>query len=314
MTQPSWIHGTIAAIVNPRSANGRTGRIWPQIHAEIRKILGEVQVFHTRSPRHAIDLTAAALQAGHGTILAIGGDGTVNEVVNGFLSDGRAGVSEAVLGVIPEGTGSDFRRALRLPLDERAAIHAIRTADARPVDVMRVTYRNAEGITLSRYAVNVVSFGMGGAVAVRVNRTSKALGGKVSFLIATITTTLRFQGNTVSLGIDGAEPRKVSISNVAVGNGPYHGGGMWACPRAVIDDGVLEVTIIENMPAWEIFRDIRYLYNGRIYEHPKVRYSRATRLEATSDQPTLLEIDGEPLGQLPLEIEVIPKAIRILAK
>src|SRR5205809_1538610 len=211
MTQPSWINGTVAAIVNPRSANGRTGRIWPRIHAELRKVLGEVRVFHTQSPRHAIDLTAAALQAGHRTILAIGGDGTVNEVVNGFLSNGRAPISEAVLGVIPQGTGSDFRRALRLPLDERAAIRAIQTADARPVDVMRVTYRNAEGSTLSRYAVNVVSFGMGGAVAARVSRTSKALGGKVSFLIATITTTLRFQGNTVSLGIDGAEPRKVSI-------------------------------------------------------------------------------------------------------
>src|SRR5947208_5739581 len=313
MTQPSWIKGTVAAIVNPRSANGRTGRIWPRIHAELRKVLGEVRVFHTRSPRHAIDLTAAALQAGHRTILAIGGDGTVNEVVNGFLSNGRAPVSEAVLGVIPQGTGSDFRRALRLPLDERAAIRAIQTADARPVDVMSVTYRTSEGVALSRYAVNVVSFGMGGAVAARVNRTSKALG-KVSFLIATVATTLRFQGNTVSLRIDGAELQNVSISNVAVGNGPYHGGGMWACPRAVMDDGVLEVTIIENMPAWEIFRDIRYLYNGRIYEHPKVRYSRATRLEATSDQPTLLEIDGEPLGQLPLKIEVIPKAIRILAK
>src|SRR5205809_447874 len=227
MTQPSWIKGTVAAIVNPRSANGRTGRIWPRIHAELRKVLGEVRVFHTRSPRHAIDLTAAALQAGHRTILAIGGDGT------------------------------------------------------------------------------------GGAVAARVSRTSKALG-KVSFLIATVATTLRFQGNTVSLRIDGAELQNVSISNVAVGNGPYHGGGMWACPRAVMDDGVLEVTIIENMPAWEIFRDISYLYNGRIYEHPKVRYFRTTHLEATSDQPTLLEIDGEPLGQLPLEIEVIPKAIRVL--
>ena len=75
---------------------------------------------------------------------------------------------------------------------------------------------------------------------------------------------------------------------------------------------MLEVTIIENMPAWEIFRDISYLYNGRIYEHPKVRYFRTTHLEVSSDQPTLLEIDGEPLGQLPLEIEVIPKAIRVL--
>jgi YegS/Rv2252/BmrU family lipid kinase len=312
MTQPTWINGTVAAIVNPRSANGRTGRIWPRIHAELRKVLGEVEVFRTESPQHATDLTAAAIQAGHRTVLAIGGDGTVNEVVNGFFRDGRAAVSEVVLGVIPQGTGSDFRRALRLPLDERAAIRAIQTADARPVDVMRVAYRNSEGITLSRYAVNVVSFGMGGAVAARVNQTSKALGGRVSFLIATVATTLKFQGNKVSLRIDGAELPNVSITNVAVGNGPYHGGGMWACPRAVMDDGVLEVTIIENMPAWEILRDIAYLYNGRIYEHPKVRYSRATRLEATSDQPTLLEIDGEPLGQLPLEIEIIPKAIRVL--
>ncbi|MBI4454689.1 MAG: diacylglycerol kinase family lipid kinase [Acidobacteria bacterium] len=302
----------IAAIINPRSANGKTGRIWPEVFRELQQAFGPIQVFNTQAPNHAIELSAQAVRTGYQTILTVGGDGTVSEVVNGFFQASPFAAPGTILGIIPQGTGSDFRRAIHLPLDTKAAIRALRAAEVKTIDVMRVSYRDWNGNLASRYGVNLASFGMGGAVAARANAASKVLGGKVSFLIATAAVAMRFSGNVVSLRMNGSELLDVAIQNVAVGNGPYHGGGMWVCPRAILDDGWLDVTVMKKLFTWEILRDIAYLYNGRIYEHPKVRHYRVKHLQATSDQPTFIEIDGEPLGHLPLEITVIPRVLHVL--
>ena len=301
----------VAVIVNPQSASGRTRQAWPDIRARLEEAIGAVEVCETEAPAHAIEISRSLIQQGFRTVIAVGGDGTIHEVVNGFFPRGGGMASDVVLGIIPRGTGSDLRRTLSIPLDEQEAIDVIRTCHTRGIDVAEVRYQGRDGQSAIGYSINITSFGMGGTVAARANKSSKMLGGRLSFLMATSITTLTFPGSVIRLQLDGQEARRIEISNVAVGNGQYHGAGMWICPRAELDDGLLDVTVIHRMSKVEVLRNLRSLYNGRIYGHPKVEFHRARRLEAKAEAPTLIEIDGEPLGELPLEISVHPLAVRV---
>ena len=301
----------IAVIVNPRAADGRSGRRWTALRPQIEATLGPLEVFETRAPHHAIELARAALGQGARTIIAVGGDGTVSEVVNGFFENARPVAADAVLGIIPQGTGSDLCRTLGLPLEERAALEVIRRGATRRIDLESARFETLEGRPGQRLGVNIASFGMGGLVAARANRASKWLGGKALFQWTTLRTALTFRGATVRLRLDGKALPPVKISNVAVGNAQFHGAGMWACPRAVVDDGLLDVTVFRYLTLLEIVGAFPRLYNGKIYEHPKVEFHRATRVEAAADEPAYLEVDGEPVGRLPLEITVLPRALAV---
>ncbi len=267
----------------------------------------------TEAPGHAIQLSGEAVRSGCGTIIAVGGDGTLNEVANGILSVAPPG-SMVTLGLIPQGTGSDFRRTAMLPLNIDDAITIIARGQTAVLDAMRVDFHDPEGVQRIRYALNVTSFGMGGVVAERVQRSSNRLGGKAAFLTATAVTGFSFRGNDVSIQADGGDWSEYRITNVAVGNGQYHGGGMHICPRALMNDGLLDVTIIERLSLPEIARHIRILFNGQIYGHPKIQHRRVRVLAAKSREPTRVEVDGEPVGVLPLKMTVIPEAIRMFVR
>jgi diacylglycerol kinase (ATP) len=183
---------------------------------------------------------------------------------------------------------------------------------ARPVDLMRVRYTSHDGLPTTRLAINVTSFGMGGIVAARSNRFSKWLGGKAPYLIATTLTAAWHAGSRVTLAFDRMDPIEARVTNVVIGNGQYQGAGMRVCPDAKFDDGRLDVTVIRHLNGFEIVRDIRMLYDGKILQHPKVSAYRVRHIRAASPDTTFVEIDGEPLGRLPLEIEVIPGAIRVV--
>ena len=301
----------IAAIVNPRAADRRAERRWPELRPQMEAVLGALEVYQTTAPGHAIELTRKALGQGARTVIAVGGDGTVSEVVNGFFDGTQPVAAGVVLGIIPLGTGSDLCRTLGLPLEERAALEVIRRGATRRIDLESARFETLEGRPGQRLGVNITSFGMGGLVAARANRASKWLGGKALFQWTTLRTALTFRGNTVRLRLDGRELPPVKITNVAVGNAQFHGAGMWACPRAVVDDGLLDVTVFRYLTLLEIVGAFPRLYNGKIYEHPKVEFHRARRGEATAEEPAYLEVDGEPVGRLPLEITVLPQALTV---
>jgi YegS/Rv2252/BmrU family lipid kinase len=244
-------------------------------------------------------------------LIAVGGDGTVNEVVNGFFEGERIISPESVLGIIPQGSGCDLRRVLGIPLDEPGALKVIQQGRVKRIDLEKVSFETPQGSRGLRYGVNITSFGLGGKVAARANRSSKILGPSLTFQLATLLTTLTFRGNTVRLELDGEPARQVKISNIAVGNAQFHGAGMWVCPRAVVDDGLLDVTVIRYLSPWEVVGSLGRLYDGRLLEHPKVESYRARHVNATSEEPTWIEIDGEPVGKLPVEITVLPRALSL---
>jgi len=296
------------AIVNPASAGGQTAIAWERV----QNSLGTIRVVKTAARGDATELTSAALRNGARTIIAVGGDGTINEVVNGFFSDGRLINADAALGIVPAGTSSDLRRSLDLPVDQKDAIFIIKNGAPRPIDLMRVRYTDPSGAPATRYAINVTSFGMGALVAARAPRSAKGLGAKLAYLSTAARTALRYTGRRVIVTLDRTNRIEERITNVAVGNGRYHGAGMNVCPNADLTDGLLDVTVIGYIGLFELLANARMLYNGRILDHPKVQSFRARHVRAESAEETFIEIDGEPLGRLPIEIDLLPKALLVL--
>jgi diacylglycerol kinase (ATP) len=302
----------IAAIANPCAAGGRAGKLWPRIAQQLRARLGEVTVGLTNCPGHATRIARELLESGFDLIIAVGGDGTVSEVANGFLHDDKLIRSEAQLGIIPIGTGSDFQRTIGIPSDVDRALEIVACGKPLAMDVGKATLVGSHGRE-RRYFVNLASFGMGGAVAAGAKNALTAVGGKAAFLWATFKTMATHQGRQVEIELDDSgRSLRFFISNVAVGNGRYHGGGMHACPTALPNDGMLEVTVIDYLKPFEVVRDIRVLYSDDLYRHPKIHHLRARRLTARSEQPTWVEVDGEPVGRLPLAIEVLPQRLPVL--
>lgn len=308
------IPANVAAIVNPHSAGGRTGRRWPYLHRRLQQRLGPVAARFTERVGHATQITRDLLEDGFETIVAVGGDGTFNEVANGFLKDGLPLRPNAAMGMLPQGTGGDFRRSLGLTGDWRQAIEILANPRRVVIDVGQVRYRSPQGQSAERYFVNMVSFGMGGAVAKGARNALGVLSGRAAFFWSTARELMRYRGRQVWLELDGAEHAgPFRVINVAVGNGRFHGGGMHPCPTARMNDGVLEVTVIEYMPRLRLLREIPVLYSDNVYVHPKTRHLRARTLRATGDDATLIEVDGEPLGSLPLDILLLPLRLNVLA-
>ncbi len=304
----------ITFIVNPNSANGATGRQWPKIHLQAKDRLGSFEVLVTTGPGDATRFTQQAVLSGVDMVVCVGGDGTLNEVVNGLMNQKGSLEAEVLLGYIPRGTGCDLAKSLPVPLNLEKALDNILSCRNRQIDLGKLTYRNQWGLESYRYFHNVLSLGLGGEVDVRVNRTSKVFGGFLSFMWATLISILRFDKKRVHLRVDDLFDEEVTIWNVAVANGQYHGGGMLVAPGAAINDGLFQVTIIGDLSMPGVFWNLPRLYNGKIYEHQKIIKLIGRRVVASSAQEVLLDMDGEQPGRLPVVIEMVPSALSIICE
>ena len=302
----------ITFIVNPNSANGATGRQWPKIRLKAKDRLGAFEVLVTTGPGDATRLTRQAVLSGVDIVVCVGGDGTLNEVINGLMNEKGSLESEVLLGFIPRGTGCDFAKSLPVPLNLERALDNILSCRNRQIDLGKLTCQDHRGLESYRYFHNVLSLGLGGEVDVRVNRTSKVFGGFLSFIWATLISIFRFDKKRVHLRVDDHFDEEITIWNVAVANGQYHGGGMWVAPGAAINDGLFQVTIVGDLSMPAVFLNLPRLYNGKIYEHQKITRLVGRRVVVSSAQVVLLDMDGEQPGRLPVVIEMVPSALSII--
>jgi len=297
-------------VANPKSAGGggrrRLEAAWPAI----RSHLDPCELAWTRGPRDAERLAREAVRAGVDRVVAAGGDGTTSEVVSGILA---AGLGErAELGLLPLGTGGDLARTVGAPRALVAAAERIASAEARPVDAGRVHYRDRRGKPATTFFLNVTSLGVSGLVTEMVEDTPKALGGRLAFLLGTLRALARFRPAPVSLRLDGSPLHEGELVLAAAANGRYFGGGMHIAPPARIDDGLLDVVVVPGLSRLRLLRELPRIYRGTHLEVPEVLHARGRRLEADAEPGTVrLEIDGEPLGFLPAEVELLPGALRL---
>ena len=298
-------------VVNPRSAGGETGRRWAEISAQVTRKIGDFGFGFTESAMDAVRLTRQALADGYGCVAAVGGDGTINEVVNGFFVDGKPLNPEAALGLIPRGTGGDFRRAFGWDLELEPALERLSSDKTEPFDVGLVEYVNHQGQKESRYFANIASFGVSAAIAHEVNQGSKSLGGMLSFVWGTVKTMARYRDRKVKVRVDGGAPEDMDITVIAAANGRYFGSGMCVAPQAVTHDGRFDLTIWRDYGVTDFVVKSKGVYNGDHITWKKTRYQQCRTLEADSEQDVLLEMDGEVPGRLPCRISILPGAIRL---
>ncbi len=303
-------------VVNPNSQGGSLGRRWPELSALVRRHLVSFEEVQTSGPGDATRLTRELLRDGADRIVAIGGDGTINEVVNGFFDDGEAVAPEAHLGVIPFGTGGDFRKSLRLRKDVESAAEILAEGKTRLVDVGRIDFKTRDGVDERRMFINIASFGISGMVDRLVNDASKRLGGRLSFLVATARAGMRYKNQRVRLVFDGDEQRAVdtTINTVAVANGQYFGGGMHIAPKAELDDGLFDVVALGDFSAAQMAIRGWRVYQGSHLNMDKVSYRRASqvRAEPLGDDPVELDVDGETPGILPATFTLVPSALQLV--
>ena len=229
----------------------------------------------------------------------------MNEVVNGIA--GRDGVEIAV---IARGTGRDFARSLGLPHKLDGAIAVALRGRARTIDLGRVTYQAWSGGEAHAWFANVASTGMSGAIAQRANDTSKALGGKVSYLWATLAVFARWSAGEVAVTVDG-ESRRSRLHDVVVANGAYFGGGMKICPDAETDDGAFDVLLIGDLTKRDLLLTLPKIFRGRHLPHPKAELLRGTTVTVDATEPLPLQLDGEQPGTTPARFELVPRALRV---
>jgi YegS/Rv2252/BmrU family lipid kinase len=307
-------------VVNPRSQNGALGRRWPEIARTIGRELGGFEHVMTEGPRDATRLAREALEGGADTVVAIGGDGTIQEVANGFFVDGRPVRPGAALGVIPFGTGGDFRKTIPIPNDLAGAAAILKAGATRTIDVGRLTYRagGRDGDEATCIFVNIASFGIAGLVDQIANSSSKWMGGGISFFLATARAAMRYKNQRVRIILDEKddEPLDLTINNVAVANGRYFGGGMHVAPEAALDDGVFDVIAIGDVTTLEMLKNGSKIYRGTHLGLPKVTARKAHKVEARAlddGAEVLLDVDGEALGSLPATFEILPAALPLVA-
>ncbi len=298
-------------VVNPKSANGATGKRWAELAAGIARTLSDFGVEFTRQPLDAVHITRHAIKSGYDCIVAVGGDGTINEVTNGFFEEGKVLNPNAALGVLPRGTGGDFRKTFDWDLDSNAAIRRLKTPDTRPFDVGRLDFLGHDGEQQTRYFANICSFGASGLVDLEVNNTSKALGGTVSFMWGSLKAMRKYKDQRVRMILDDKPLEEVMVTTLSVANGKFFGGGMKVAPDADVSDGLFDVVVWSGYGLTDFVVRSRGLYSGAHTTWKGTRIMRAKKLVAESDERVLIDCDGEQPGTLPCTMTILPSAIRL---
>jgi YegS/Rv2252/BmrU family lipid kinase len=301
-------------IVNPRSAGGKTEKRWPELREIIHEAYGPFEHAFTDAPGAGTTLAREALKGGAELVVAMGGDGTINEVVNGFFDGNKAIAPAAAFGVLPSGSGGDFVKSLGTAKDLREAAGQLKS-EPRAIDVGRLTFVAHDGAQTVRHFINIASFGISGLVDQYVNQSSKPLGGTIAFATATLKAGMKYKNASVRLILDGAPPREGKIYNVAIANGRYFGGGMKVAPEASLSDGLFDVITMGDFGFSDLLLRGLDIYSGKHVTNPKVSVHRAKRVEATPTEggEVLLDVDGEQPGRLPATFEIISGGLRVRA-
>jgi diacylglycerol kinase (ATP) len=295
-------------VVNPHSAKRATGRNWPKLHKTLRPILPPFDVVITQRAGDATAFAAAAATR-YETIVAVGGDGTINEVANGIRRSG----SGAALGILPRGTGSDLVRTLGIPHNFPGAARLLARGNRRKIDLGRATFRAPDGGERSRWFVNAAEVGFGAMVSGAVNHPSRFLPGPAAFMWAILTTMVRHRPATTSVTMDGSSHRSLLLSNAWIANGRYSGGGIKSAPRALMDDGLFDIVLVEHASIPVRIAGLPKLRSGEFVKMRQVEYRQAAQAAFTSDPPQLVEVDGDVVGTTPATFEIEPQRLTVIA-
>jgi diacylglycerol kinase (ATP) len=293
-------------IVNPRSASGKTAKRWPAIKAAFEAALGPLDFALTEGKGHATKLALIAQANGFEKIIAVGGDGTLHEVLNG-LSE------RAVLGYYPSGTGQDFSQTMGISGRSLADhVQRLLKGEQRRIDVGLVTYRSPEGEQAARKFINVSSLGFSAHVAQRVNNSTKRFGTKPTFIFGVLRSLLFLKNTNLRITVDDIPFFAGRSLIVTMANGRFFGGSMMIAPQAKVDDGLLEVVVVGKMGRLEVLLNIGSIYAGKHLDNPKVKMTRGKEITISSRETAWVEADGELLGTTEAKFRILQQAVAFI--
>jgi len=310
---PKWL-----VIVNPHASIGQCGKDWPEIEQILINEGIEFDAIQTEYPRHAIDLVKDnILEKGYKKIISVGGDGTNNEVINGIFSQDRFPTTEIMMGVIPVGTGNDWRRTFDFPLDYQKNVKIIKAGATILHDIGKVTYYN-DGDPKVRYFLNAAGTGLDEMVCGKTNELKKkGKGGAVRYMLSTANCLFKYECVEVKLEVDDELVYDDEILSLSLGNGRFNGGGMMMMPKAIPDDGLFDITVIRKVGLMKFAANISKIYDGTFIDKmEEVSTFRGKKVRITSipAHKLLLETEGETLNNSPFDFEMMPKAIQMVVK
>jgi YegS/Rv2252/BmrU family lipid kinase len=286
---------TLSLIVNPSAGDGRAGRELPRVQAALQGLGLEHHVERTTSLEHARELARAALSAGE-TAVGFGGDGLIGVVADTIKQ------SDGVLGVLPGGRGNDFVRMLGIPLDPVQACEVLASGTVRQLDL---------GAIGSATFIGIASCGFD-SVANRIANETKLVRGNLVYAYGALRALAGWRPATFTVLIDGAQPRHFTGYTIAAANSKAYGGGMLLAPDASLEDGQLDVVIVEQTPKLRFLRLLPTVFKGEHVKQPNVHVLRATEVEISADRPFTMYADGDPIGQLPVTVRALRGAVRVL--
>ena len=303
----------ILFIINPSSGGGKAGREWAGIQTWLPSSGLPYEAAFTTRPIEATEIAQRAVLQSRPVVVAVGGDGTLNEVVNGFFRNGAPIPTSSKLAMVPLGTGGDFRRTLRIPIDPKLAVDVLRSGLVRRLDAGCVTYQTADGATAVRHFINIADAGLGGEVVYRVNRGSKRLG-SLTYKVGSGLALLTYKNKPMTMVIDGSTHELAHAQQVVVANCQYFGGGMQMAPSASPTDGVFDVIIVKDAGKIETMRGINDFLQGKHLDNgnPKIELMYGKRITVTSPEKVRIDLDGEDVGFLPALFEIQPSAIEFI--
>jgi YegS/Rv2252/BmrU family lipid kinase len=299
-------------VVNPAAGHGRGGARWDEVRRLAAGLWPEHEVRFTEGPGHGRELSRAAVLGGADLVVAVGGDGTLGEAVDGYLSAPEAARAAAALATFPAGSGCDFARHAGVPREPRAWAAAMAAGRRRRLDAARASFRGRDGAARSRHFLNVAALGLAGDVALGVERRGKALGGALTYLLESLRAIAAARPRLMTLVVDGRAEAPAEYHLVAAANTSSIGGGMRVAPGADAEDGLLDLLTVGPLSRPRLLRLMPKVYAGGHVGAPGVVLRRARRVEIDCDEPLPLNLDGDLEGAAPAAFEVLPKAVPFL--
>ncbi len=307
MSDSSWI-----AVINPNAGGGRVAKEWPLLSNMLKDRGFSFEEVFTTHRYHAVELVIYSLKRGFRNFISVGGDGTLHEIVNGIFYQKEVPVSEITLAVLPAGSANDWTRMYRIPKDYDKAIETVLEGRTVMQDVARVEYSQA-GVRNSRYMVNVAGVGLDANICLRCNASKdKGKSGDMAYVKAAFKALVGRTSNPAKVVVDGRNFFTGKMFSIAFGIGRYSGGGMMQVPDAVADDGLVNLMVARKVSKIKFLLLFKQLFKGTIYRIREVSHTTASRVCVISRKPDRVEIDGEVVGTTPMNLEVLPRALRVV--
>lgn len=308
MIETKWM-----VLANPRAGSGKMGADWNQISDLLHENDIHFDVLFTEYRYHAVELVIASIRRGYRKFISIGGDGTINEVVNGFfLQRNEVPTNELTLAVIPAGSGNDWVKMFNLSKKYSEAVSAITRMNTMVQDICRLDLFESK-VRKTRYMINVSGIGFDAVVAGNCNRLKeKGVRGKWIYLRAGLNGLFLHRAKHYTIRVDDRIFYKGKVFSVALGIGRFCGGGMQQTPNACVDDGLVDITIIKRISKLKIVAHLKKLFDGRIFELDEVLHTTAKTISIVCTPNDFVEVDGEVIGETPYTLEIIPASLKVV--